>query len=1186
MTQTKKPKCLLVANRGEIAVRILRAAAEAGLRTVAVYSDDDARSLHVAKADQAAALGAAGPRAYLDAARIVQIAHDNGCDALHPGYGFLAEDAGLARLCESAGIVFVGPSPETLELFGDKSKARALAGHCGVPVLAGSDGAATLEDAHAFFASLAQDADDEHPAKSPAMMIKALAGGGGRGMRAVTSAAQIDEAFERCRSEAAAAFGNGDLYVERLLPCARHIEVQIVGDGTGAVSHLGERECSLQRRNQKIVEIAPSPTLSKRMRESLTSAAVRLAEEVCYRGLGTFEFLVGTGRDADTDSDCDGEDAAFAFIEANPRLQVEHTVTEAVTGLDLVAIQLRIAGGAWLADLGLSQGEVPAPRGFAMQARVNMEVIGTDASVRPSGGTLSVFEPPAGPGVRVDSFGYAGYTTSPAFDSLLAKVITHSCSHDFAEVVAKTYRALCEFRIEGVATNINFLQNLLRHSDVVANRVSTSFVETRIGELLADDATPHRRLFFEGAGAAPPAASAAPPANASGLAGARIDSSDPLAVLRHGRADVPAANTTSAAAPAPGNDAAHATVRGGATMAAARDLDGPTGAVAVAAPLQGTIVSVAVAEGETVRRGTQLLVMEAMKMEHVISANVSGTVRRLGVLAGDTVFEGHPLVFVEVGEVADAGSEQKVEIDLARIRPDLAESIERHAFGLDAQRPDAVARRRKTGQRTARENIDDLCDEGSFAEYGALTIAAQRRRRDLDDLIRRTPGDGMICGVARVNGALFPDDRAQCVVMSYDYTVLAGTQGMLNHRKKDRMFEIAREQRLPVVILTEGGGGRPGDIDAPGVAGLDCLAFQYFGKLSGLVPLVGINSGYCFAGNAALLGCCDVIIATANSSIGMGGPAMIEGGGLGVFRPGEVGPMPVQIADGVVDLAVENEAEAIATAKRYLAYFQGPLTDWNCADQRMLRAAIPENRLRIYDVRSVIETLADTGSVLELRRGFGAGMVTALVRIEGRTLGIIANNPSHLAGAIDPDGADKAARFMQLCDSFDLPLLFLCDTPGIMVGPEVETRAMVRHAARMFVVGASLTVPFFTIILRKGYGLGAQAMAGGSFHAPLFTVAWPTGEFGGMGLEGAVKLGFQKELAAVEDPAARKQLFDTMVAHAYEIGKAVNMASHFEIDDVIDPMESRRWITTALNSAPKPPPPPRAGKKRPCVDAW
>ncbi|MGH7949676.1 MAG: acyl-CoA carboxylase subunit beta, partial [Candidatus Binataceae bacterium] len=554
------------------------------------------------------------------------------------------------------------------------------------------------------------------------------------------------------------------------------------------------------------------------------------------------------------------------------------------------------------------------------------------------------------------------------------------------------------------------------------------------------------------------------------------------------------------------------------------------------------------------------------------------------VAQGDAIFEGHPLAFIEETHVDAAESAEVEKVDLDRVRPDLAEVQERHARGLDDARPEAVARRRKTGQRTVRENIVDLCDAGTFIEYGPIVIAAQRRRRALDDLIKNTPADGLVAGIGRVNGELFDEPSSRCILMSYDYTVLAGTQGQQNHRKKDRMFELAERSRLPVVFFTEGGGGRPGDTDGVGVAGLDCMAFNYWGGLSGLVPLVGINSGRCFAGNAALLGCCDVVIATANSNIGMGGPAMIEGGGLGIFRPEEVGPMDVQVPNGVVDIPVADEAEAVTAARKYLSYFQGATRDWECADQRILRGLIPENRLRIYDVRAVIETLADTGSVLELRRQFGLGMVTALIRIEGRPAGVIANNPVHLAGAIDSDGADKAARFMQLCDAFDIPILFLCDTPGIMVGPEIEKTGLVRHAARMFVVGASITVPFFTIILRKGYGLGAQAMAGGSFKAPVFTVSWPTGEFGGMGLEGAVKLGYRNELAAVEDAAERTKLFNTMVARMYEHGKAINTASHFEIDDVIDPLESRRWVLTGLRSAP--PPPPRTGKKRPCIDTW
>jgi acetyl-CoA carboxylase carboxyltransferase component len=604
----------------------------------------------------------------------------------------------------------------------------------------------------------------------------------------------------------------------------------------------------------------------------------------------------------------------------------------------------------------------------------------------------------------------------------------------------------------------------------------------------------------------------------------------------------------------------------------------------VRAPMQGTIVSVDVREGDVVRQGQSLLTMTAMKMEHVVAAPTGGIVRRIGVSASDTVLAGHALLSLELRDetIDEAGAIAPTDLD--HVRADLAEVRSRHAATLDEARPEAVARRRQTGQRTARENVDDLCDPGTFVEYGALAIAAQRQRRTIEDLIAHTPADGLVAGIGRVNGRLFDAARTECAVLAYDYTVLAGTQGFHNHRKKDRLFELAERLRIPLVFFTEGGGGRPGDTDAPGVAGLDCMAFHLFGRLSGLVPLVGINSGRCFAGNAALLGSCDAVIATADSNIGMGGPAMIEGGGLGVFRPEDVGPMDVQATNGVVDIAVADEAAAVRVAKQYLSYFQGPLATWDCADQRRLRAIVPENRLRVYDVRAVIDTVADTGSVLELRRQFGAGMVTALLRVEGRPLGVIANNPEHLAGAIDSPAADKAARFMQLCDAFDLPILFLCDTPGMMVGPEAEKAALVRHCCRMFVVGANLGVPIFTIVLRKSYGLGAQAMGGGSHKAPLATVAWPTGEFGGMGLEGAVRLGFRRELAAIEDPEARREAFERMVARAYERGRALNTAMHFEIDDVIDPAESRRWLVSLLRSVP--PPPPRTGKKRPCIDTW
>jgi len=606
--------------------------------------------------------------------------------------------------------------------------------------------------------------------------------------------------------------------------------------------------------------------------------------------------------------------------------------------------------------------------------------------------------------------------------------------------------------------------------------------------------------------------------------------------------------------------------------------------VGLDAPLQGTVVLLPFTPGEVVGAGAVVVVLESMKMEHVVRAPVSGTLVRLDVEVGALVAEGDHLAVVAAGESHPGTDAVVVDVDLDLVRADLAELFVRRGLLSDAGRPDVVARRHQAGRRTARENIEDLCDPGSFTEYGGFAIAAQRRRRPVEELIERTPADGLVGGTARVNGDRFGDDRARCAVVSYDYTVLAGTQGQQNHRKKDRLFELVERLRLPLVLLAEGGGGRPGDTDYAVITGLDTQAFALFGRLSGLVPLVGIASGWCFAGNAALLGCCDVIIATEGASIGMGGPAMIEGGGLGTYRPEEVGPLDIQVPNGVVDLVAADDAGAVDLAKRYLSYFQGPVDEWSCEDQRLLRSAIPEERLRAYDIRALLDILADTGSVLELRRGFAAGMVTALARIEGRPVGVVANDPTHLGGAIDADGADKAARFLQLCDAHDLPVVFLCDTPGFMVGPDAERTAQVRHVSRMFVTGASLTVPFCTIVLRKGYGLGAQAMAGGSFRAPVFLVAWPSGELGGMGLEGAVRLGFRRELEAVVDPVEREALFSSMVELAYEHGKALNVATAYEIDDVIDPAESRHRILEALRAVP--PAPPRTGKKRSCIDTW
>ncbi len=1090
-------KSILIANRGEIAIRIARAAADLGIRTVAVYSQDDAESLHVKIADEARPLGAAGPAAYLDIARVIAAAQAAQCQSIHPGYGFLSENADFARACAAAGLVFIGPSSEVLSIFGDKARARALADRFGVPILDGTSGATSLEQARAFMIK-----------RNGPIMVKALAGGGGRGMRVVLAPDRLEEAYVRCRSEAKASFGNDAVYVEAYMANARHIEVQIAGDGKTA-SHIWERDCSLQRRHQKILEIAPAPSLDPDLRQQLCDAAVWLADDVKLTGLATVEFLV--------DPKPARHAPAFAFIECNPRLQVEHTVTEEITGIDLVAVQIELARGNSLRDIGLKQENIPRPRGVAMQLRINMEKMAADGSVRPSGGTLTRFVPPSGPGVRVDTFGYEGYTTNPAFDSLLAKLVVHA--PDFTLALGRARRALREFVIAGIDTNIPFLDALLDNPEVAGRRTNTRLVEENIASLVAASANwrPHEI-------AVAPAADTAPPA--------------PTAT--------------------------------------------PAGTVAVAAPMQGKVVAISVAPGDVVRKGDAVAVLEAMKMEHLVIAGCSGRVHSVAAVPGDVLLEGNAVAYVSSEEIETTAATVETAVDPDTIRPDLAESIARHAFGYDENRPDATARRRKTNQRTARENVDDLVDPGSFIEYGALAFAAQKKRRTLDDLIRNTPGDGIITGIGTINASAFGEERARAAVMAYDYTVLAGTQGAMNHRKKDRLLKVAEDSKLPVVLFTEGGGGRPGDTDFPGVAGLDTPTFRQYAKLSGSVPRIGINSGRCFAGNAALLGCSDVVIATANSNIGMGGPAMIEGGGLGVYTPDEVGPMSVQVANGVVDIAVADEAEAVAAAKKYLSYFQGSLTQWSAADQKTLRHLIPENRLRVYDIRKVIAALTDADSVLELRPEFAPGMITALVRIEGHPFGLIANNPIHLAGAIDAPCADKAARFLQLCDAFALPIVSLCDTPGFMVGPEAEKASLVRRTSRMFVVSGTMTTAMFTIVLRKGYGLGAQAMAGGSFHAPFFIVSWPTGEFGGMGLEGAVRLGFRKELEAEPTPQAREALFKEKVAQSYARGKAINMAAYLEIDDVIDPADTRRWIMRGLKSLP----PKAGGKRRNFIDTW
>ncbi len=1053
-------RTVLIANRGEIALRIARTATELGLHSAAVYAEDDAECPHVHAADDAIGLPGTGPSAYLDHVAILAAAEKAGAEIIHPGYGFLSENPVFARSIAAAGYVFVGPDAAVLELFGDKSAARRAAIAAELPVTAATDGPSSLEQIRTFFA--------EHPA---GIMVKALNGGGGRGMRAVRRVDDIDDAYRRCAGEAKSAFGAATVFAEELVEDARHIEVQIIADGTRAMA-LGDRDCSIQRRYQKLIEIAPAQGLPDTRRRALHRAAARLCAAVGYRGLATVEFLVNP--------------KGFTFLEVNPRIQVEHTVTEEVTGVDLVAAQFALADGVTIDQLGLPAGIVAdrteafgdpaAAHGIAIQSRVNAETMAADGSALPAAGTLTIFTPPSGPGVRVDTYGRPGLVLTARYDSLLAKVITHVRTTSSAAALRKAHAALAEFSVGGVDTNIGLLRQVLSERRIEPGPVTTRWLSEKLPELV----------------------------------------------------DVSAMRETEPGA-------------------------------SVADLFPGERVLYASTAGTVIEATPKAVVLEAMKMQHVLTAPASARTPRVLVEPGQLVRAGDPLLAFASAE-AGAPDEPDAELDLDRPRPDLDEVRHRHRLTRDEGRPDVTANRHRQDRRTARENIADLVDADSFVEYGALALAAQRSRRSEEDLIRNTPADGLIAGVATIGADRFGPNAAQVVVASYDYTVLAGTQGMRNHAKTDRVFDVAARRRLPVVLFTEGGGGRPGDTDAGGMAGLDLMTFRTLAGLSGRVPLVSIVSGRCFAGNAALAGVCDVIIATPDANIGMGGPAMIEGGGLGEYRPEEIGPIDVQRRNGVVGLVARDEAHAVALAQRYLSYFQGDLGDWQGPDPRLARQVVPQDRLRAYDVHRAIESIVDVGSVLELRSGYGAGVITALVRVEGVPYGLLANSSHHLGGAIDAEAADKAADFLALCESFRLPVISLCDTPGFMVGPDAEKAATVRRFGRMFVVGARLTVPMGMIVLRKGYGLGAMAMAGGSFHAPQFTVAWPTGEIGGMGLEGAVRLGFRKELADVADPVERRKLFDRLVEAAYRHGRALNSATTFELDDVIDPADSRTWI--------------------------
>jgi acetyl/propionyl-CoA carboxylase alpha subunit/acetyl-CoA carboxylase carboxyltransferase component len=1042
---------ILVANRGEIAVRVLRAATALGMPTVAVYAADDATALHTRLADEARALPGEGVPAYLNGAEILAVARATGATHLHPGYGFLSENAAFARDCAAEGITFVGPSPELLALFGDKVRARELADSVHVPVLPGTDGPTTLDDARAFAT-----------AHGP-VLLKALAGGGGRGIRVVPDLADLAEAYERCRSEARQAFGDGDLYVEAFLPAARHIEVQVAGDGTGAVTHLWDRDCGIQRRRQKLIEVAPSPALDPALRDEILAAALRMAAHVHYTSLGTFEFLVS--------------DRDFWFIEANPRLQVEHTVTEEITGVDLVQTQLRLAAGATIAEVGLTTP--PAVTGYAIQTRVNLETLLPDGSPKPTAGTLRTFTPPTGPGVRVDTYGYTGYRTSPHYDSLLAKVIARGAT--FPAALSRAGAALNEFQVDGPATNIPLLQAILRHPDITAGHWTTTFVTDHLNELT--DTTP-----------------------------------------------AVAENTA-----------------------------------AVLAPMQGTVVDIRVTAGEQVAAGAALMVLEAMKMEHVVRSEHGGVIGQIRVGKGDVVDEDAPLLYFEATDDDTAPTtatddDWTDEVDQIRHRRELA-----YRMGGEPK----VDRQHREGRLTARERIAALADPGSFQEIGALTGFAQYD--DTGTLTSLLPAN-FVTGTARI------DDRRVLLGVD-DFTVRGGSGDAAIHAKQVYSEQYARELRIPLVRLLDGASGG-GSVKMAQEAGFTYVpvnpAWDAVVDNLSLIPVVaacvgptvGLGAGRLVMSHLA------VLVEGVGQLFTAGPPVVLGATGEDLTKE-ELGGAAVHRRNGSVERFVSTEQEAFEVIRGFLSYlprsvFETPpvssSNDEPARREESLLAAIPRNPREPYRIEPILAAIFDTGSVFRYAE-YGGGTVTALARLAGYPVGIIAADPTKGA-TMSAVGAQAITRLVDLCETFHLPIVGLTDQAGMTIGLAAEQRATIRHGARAIAAVYQARVPQAELILRRVYGVGGAGIV--NRHRATRSWAWPSGDWGSLPVQGGIEAAFRAQLDHAEDRAAE---IERIRARLAAITSPFRTAEHFGVQDLIDPRDSRallcEWVRDAYRVLPE-----------------
>jgi acetyl/propionyl-CoA carboxylase alpha subunit/acetyl-CoA carboxylase carboxyltransferase component len=1104
-------KRVLIANRGEIAVRIARAAAGLGVETVSVYAPADALGLHVRATTTSFALGGADPvAAYLDIAGLVAAAVATGCDAVHPGYGFLSESAAFARACEAASLTFIGPSPEALALFGDKTRARDLARSLGVPIVPGSTPLQSVEEAELDARTLG------YP-----VMLKASAGGGGRGMRAVSGPAEMAAAFARCRGEAQAAFGDGTVFLEKLIARPRHIEVQILADSHGDTIHLYERDCSVQLRNQKVVEIAPAPGLDPALRARILADAIKLARAANYVNAGTVEFLIAP------------ESGRYYFIECNPRIQVEHTVTEQVTGVDLVEAQFRIAAGETLKSLGLSdQAAVRAPRGYAVQARITAT----------GPGTITGYKEPTGPGVRVDSCGYLGLVPPSQFDPMFAKLIGQSNStHSLESALERTARALDEFQIQGLPTNLGQLRAILAHPAVRAGDARTT--------LLAENPE------------------LTEPAGAAAATGALALFEQQAAALSGGRA-----------APAP------------VAQPATTSLSVPDGEEGVECPMPGAVIEISVEPGATVAAGDVLMVVSAMKMETAVTAPCAGVVgaiepREVGasVAAGQIVAtiaptDGGPVTPRDYGE--DTWAPMLAEVHALQ-------AIAHARFAPGSTDP-GVVRQRDRGKLTCRERIDLLLDDGSFREVGSLAgFASYDEEGRVADF---TPANH-VGGWGKIEGR-------PGVVCADDFTSRGGHSDGSIGAKSGYLDRLSITMRCPSVRLLDGssGGGsvasmvpaqaRTGDSAAKESAGAITagrprvsggggsflpghLGSSMFAEQLGQVPVVNLLLGSVVGIGAAkaVLGHFSVMVRDIAQLFVAGPPVVSHAMGYDITKE-DLGDWRIHCRNGSVDNLAESEEDAVAQARRFLSYLPSSVYEApplvaaaadDSADRREeeLFTIVPRKRTTTFDMRRAIRLMADRGSFFEIGPLWGTDQITGFVRFNGYPLGVIASDSRHLnGGALTADGCDKLKRHLDVCDLFHIPVLNLVDNPGFAVGLEHEIAGTIRKGGEWMIAFAQTEMPIFTVIMRRSFGV-----AGNNYATPRSGVSarvvWPAADAGGIPPEGGIEAAYKRQLAEAADPAALRAEIEARIESARG---PVGPLNRFQMEEMIDPRDTRRWV--------------------------